>query len=426
MALPELADDRKTAERGWRATITRALIDVAPLRSSPAFRRLWIGRLASWLGGEIAAIAVLFQVWQSTRSTVWTGAVGLTQAIPVLVFGLFAGSIVDRGDRRRVYLIAISGQVLCAVFLAVQGSFRHPSVLGVLLLVALLAGLGTVAGPASRTFIPELLPRGQVAAGLALSRIASQATGLLGPALGGLVLARWGVSGCYLLDALCFIVAFAGAFGLPSLRVKGDLSRPGLGGVVDGFRFLGRQPLVRGALITELAAMLLAMPMSLFPLINQERFGNDPRTLGLFFSAIAVGGVLASVLSGVYLRMARPGLVMLTATASWGAALALFGVSSNPWVGLAFLVLAGVADTVSVVSRGTIVQQATPGELLGRMSAVEQMVGQAGADVGNMGAGLVAAATSGLAALLAGGLLCVAATALVAVTTPALRRSRIP
>jgi hypothetical protein len=164
------------------------------------------------------------------------------------------------------------------------------------------------------------------------------------------------------------------------------------------------------------------MPISLFPLVNAERFGNNPRTLGLFLSAIAVGGVFASVLSGVFTRLARPGLVMLGGSAVWGVALALFGISTDRWGGLAFLVLAGAADTVSVVSRGTIVQLHTPDALLGRVAAAELIVGQAGPDVGNMRGGLIAGATSGMVALVSGGLLCVTAVALVGATTPGLRR----
>jgi predicted MFS family arabinose efflux permease len=193
--------------------------------------------------------------------------------------------------------------------------------------------------------------------------------------------------------------------------------------VLDGLAFVVRNPVVRGALLTDLAATVLSMPISLFPLVNAERFGNNPRTLGLFLSAIAVGGVVASILSGMFTRLPRPGLVMLVASAAWGVSLALFGIAPDPLVGLAFLAVAGAADTVSVVSRSTIVQLHTPDALLGRVAAAEQIVGQAGPDVGNMRGGLVAGATSGMTALVSGGLLCAVAVVLVGATTPGLRRT---
>src|SRR6516225_7928848 len=385
----------REAGRGRRMGMRRALIDLAPLRSSPRFRRLWIGRACSGFGSQMTLVAVMFQAWHMTGSTVWTGAVGLAQAVPLIAFGLAAGSLTDRSDRHRLYLAATTGQAVCSGLLAVQGFSGRLPVAGVLLLVAAQACFIAGAGPASRTFIPRLLPRDQVAAGLALNRIGFQAAAL----------------------------AIYGAFGLPPMRPEGEPSRPGLSGVLDGLGFLARNAAVRGALLTDLAATVLSMPISLFPLINADRFGGDPRTLGLLLTAIAVGGVIASVFSGTFTRLPRPGLVMLGGSAAWGAALALFGAVPDPWLGLAFLVVAGAADTVAVVSRSTIVQLHTPDALLGRVLAAEQIVGQAGPDVGNMRAGLVAGAASGAAALVSGGVLCLTAVAVVGAATPELRRS---
>jgi MFS family permease len=404
--------------------LNRSLIDVAPLRTSAAFRRLWIGQSLSGLGGQMTLVAVMYQVWDATGSTVWTGAVGLAQAVPLVALGLFAGTLVDRADRRRIYLVTTTGQIVCAALLALQALLGPGPVGVVLALVALQSCCAAAGGPASRTFVPELLPARQVAAGLALRRISFQGAMLLGPALGGVVVGAWGVGACYVLDAVTFGAAFHGAFGLPALRPGAEAARPGLQGVRDGLAFLVRTPVVRGALVTDLAATVLSMPVSLFPLVNSERFGGDPGTLGLFLTAVAVGGVGASVLSGTFTRLPNPGRVMLAGSLLWGASLTAFGLVDGAWAGLACLVVAGAADTVSVVSRGTVVQTHTPRELLGRVGAAEQIVGQAGPDLGNLRAGLVAQVSTGTAALVSGGLLCVAAVATVAATTADLRGGR--
>lgn len=401
--------------------VRHALLDVAPLRTSPPFRRLWIGKALSGLGAQMTVVAVMFQVWRTTGSTTWTGAVGLAQAVPLVALGLFAGSVVDRVDRRKFYLVTTGGQAVCSLALALQGLLGNFPVAGVLLLVAAQSCFMAGSGPASRTFIPRLLPKEQLAAGLALNRIAFQGAMLIGPALGGLTVGGLGVAGCYLIDTLSFAAAILGALGLPRMDPGDEPARPGLRGALDGLAFLVRTPVIRGALLTDLAATVLSMPISLFPLVNAERFGDNPRTLGLFLTAVAVGGVAASLFSGTFTRLPRPGLVMIGGSATWGAALALFGLSRDPWAGLAFLTLAGAADTVAVVSRSTIVQLHTPDELLGRVSAAEQIVGQAGPDIGNLRGGLVADATSGMTALVSGGLLCIGAVALVATTTPGLR-----
>ncbi|WP_055697461.1 MFS transporter, partial [Streptomyces silaceus] len=403
--------------------LRRALLDVTPLRTSAPFRRLWAGQSLSGLGGQMTLVAVMFQIWQTTGSTTWTGAVGLAQAVPLVTLGLFAGSLVDRVDRRKFYLLMTTGQAVCSLLLALQGLFGHLPAAGVLGLVALQSCCVAGGGPASRTFVPHLLPPHQLAAGLALNRISFQGAMLLGPALGGLTVGALGVGACYAIDAAAFVAALWGACGLPPMTPGDTPARPGLRGVLDGLAFLGRTPVVRGALLTDLATTVLSMPISLFPLVNSERFGGDPRTLGLFLTAIAVGGVAASLLSGTFTRLPRPGLVMLGGSAAWGAALTLFGMASDPWAGLAFLAVAGAADTVAVVSRSTVVQRHTPKELLGRVSAVEQIVGQAGPDLGNLRGGLIADATSGSVALVGGGLLCLGAVAAVGLTTRELRGS---
>ncbi|WP_406473229.1 MFS transporter [Streptomyces platensis] len=401
--------------------VRRALLDVTPLRRSAPFRRLWLGQALSRLGGQMTLVTVMYQVWQTTHSTVWTGAVGLAQAVPLIVLGLFIGSLVDRVDRRKFYLIMTAGQAGCVLLLALQGLVGQFPTAAVLLVVAVESCFTAGSAPASRTFIPRLLPEEQRAAGVALNRISFQGAMLAGPALGGLILGRLGVGGCYLIDALTFAAAFYGAFGLPRMSPGDEPARPGLRGVADGLAFLVRTPVIRGALLTDLATTVLSMPISLFPQVNAERFGGNPRTLGLLLTAVAVGGVAASLFAGSFTRLSRPGLVMLAGSATWGAALALFGLSADPWAGLAFLALAGAADTVSVVSRSTLVQLHTPDELLGRVSAAEQIVGQAGPDLGNLRGGLVADATSGTTALVSGGLLCIGAVALVGTATPGLR-----
>jgi MFS family permease len=398
--------------------VSAVLIDLGPLRSSPAFRRLWIGGTLSGFGSQMTVVAVMFQVWEQTRSAVWTGAVGLCQALPIVVFGLFAGALADRADRRRLYLVTTAGSAVTSAVLAAQGLLGGAPVAGVLALVAVQSLFGAVGGPVGRTFLPHLLPPAERGAGLALNHISFQASMLVGPAVGGLLLGWIGVAGCYLVDAVTFLAALYGVLGLPRLPAAGERLGPGFRAVAEGLRFIKDNPAVRGALLTDLAATLLAMPISLFPLVNAAWFDGNPRTLGLFLTSIAVGGILASVLSGTFIRWGRPGSVMVGAAAVWGVALALFGLATNPWLGLACLVLAGAADTVAVVSRATVVQLHTPDALMGRVAAAEQIVGHAGPDLGNLRAGLVAGAFSGPVALISGGVLCVAAVAVIARRTP--------
>ncbi|OIJ27761.1 MFS transporter [Nocardioides luteus] len=392
------------------------LLDIAPLRTSPAFRRFFIGRAVSGLGGQISVVAVMYQVWESTHSPFWSGSVALAQLVPMLTIGLWGGSVADRADRRSILMATTIAQLVLALLLVGQALWlgTSPASLGpVLALVGLVAAVGAVAAPAGMGVIPRLLPAGQVAAGLALNRLSFQGSMLLGPALGGLIIGYAGLEIAYAVDAASFAAGFLGVLGLPALAPA--VRRSG-GGVLEGLRFAATQPVVRGVLLVDLAATVLAMPVSLFPLVNEERFGGDPRTLGLFLTAIAVGGVAASLFSGSFTRRTRPGLITIGAAAIWGISLGAVGLVSSPWLCLALLAVAGAADSVSVVTRGTLIQLAVPDDLRGRTAAVEMIVGAGGPEIGNLRGGAVAQLTSGSFALVSGGLTCLLALAAVGAT----------
>lgn len=393
------------------------LIDIAPLRTSRAFRRFFIGRAVSGLGGQIAVVAVMYQVWETTHSPFWSGSVALAQLVPMLIVGLWGGAVADRADRRSILMVTTLIQIVLALLLTAQALWlgTSPSSLTpVLVLVALMAAARSVAAPAGMGVIPRLLPTDQVAAGLALNRLSFQGSMLVGPALGGLIIGYAGLEIAYAVDALSFAVGFLGVVGLPRLT---PVTRTNGGGVLEGLRFAATQPVVRGVLLVDLAATVLAMPVSLFPLINEERFGGDPRTLGLFLTAIAGGGVAASLVSGSFTRRSRPGLITIGAAAVWGASLGAVGLATSAWLCLVLLAIAGAADSVSVVTRGTLIQLAVPDDLRGRTAAVEMIVGAGGPEVGNLRGGGVAELTSGSFALVSGGIGCLLALAAVGATS---------
>ncbi|WP_251838091.1 MFS transporter [Oceanitalea stevensii] len=401
------------------------LLDVRPLRVSPAYRRLWLGTSLSAVGGQIASVAVLFQVWEMTHSPVWTGAVGLARAVPLVLLGLVGGALADSVDRRVLVRWTMLAQLVAALGLAAQALLRVDSLGLLLLLVATQAGFGALGAPAQRTFPVRLLGRELVAAGIALQHLSFQAAMLVGPALAGVVLGQWGLTPAYLVQAVASLAALYAVVRLPAMPPTGAPSGRGPRAVVEGMRYIARSRVVSGLYVTDLVATLLAMPIALFPVINEERFGGNPETLGLFLSAVAVGGVLAGFASGTVTRSDRPGAVQLWAAGTWGAALAVFGMVGPLWSALAALVVAGAADTVSVISRGAAVQLATPDSHRGRVTSVEHVIGVAGPEIGNFRAGVVAGATSAAFAATLGGLACLVGIVVVAATNRELRRFRI-
>lgn len=439
--------------------IRRGLLDLRPLRASADYRRLWASGLVSGLAAQMSVVAVLYQVWELTRSPVWVGTIGLVQAVPMIVLGLLGGAVADALDRRAVVVRTTAVQALVAGGLAAQALLDVGSLALVLGLVALQSGAAALGAPARRTFVKRLLPLHLLAAGIALHMVGFQASMMVGPALGGLAIGVAGVGACYALNALSFLVALWAAYRLPPMppvpaggrdaddgettgAAGGDGADdadgadggqgqrrlrlgPVLASLGDGVRLTVRRPVLRGSFAVDLAATLLAFPVALFPMVNDLRFGGDPGTLGLFLSAVAVGGLLAGVASGLVTRATHLGWIQLGAATVWGVALAGFGLAGPLWLALACLAVAGAADTTSVTSRAAMVQLDTEDRMLGRVSSVEHVIGIAGPDLGNFRAGLVAGVWSPAVAAFSGGVLCVLAVVAVGLTHPQVARFRV-
>ncbi|WP_329377437.1 MFS transporter [Streptomyces sp. NBC_01716] len=402
-------------------------LDTRPLRGGGPFRDLWIGTAASQLGSQMSTVAVLAQVWDLTGSPLGTGAIGLVSGLATLLFGLLGGTLADAVDRRTVVRATTGGQLLAAAGLCAQALADNRNVLLLLTLVAAGAACAGLGAPARRTLPVRLLPPDQVAAGLALTNVSFQAGMLAGPALAGLIIARWDFAGAYAAQAVAVAISALAVIRLPPMRPEGagtagGRRRPERG----GWGVVLRRPTLWGSLATDLAATVFAMPVALFPLVNEARFGGDPRTLGLFLSAVAVGGIMAGLLSGTLTRRRGGGLVQLIAAGVWGLALAGFGLAGPLWSALCCLALAGAADTVSVITRSTLVQLETPDAYRGRVSSVEHVIGVAGPELGNFRGGLVASATSASFSLVTGGLFATLLVALVAAVNAPLRAYRPP
>lgn len=402
----------------------RLLIDIGPLREFPAFRRLWWGSALSATGGTMTTFAIALQVWRLTHSSVAVGAIGLVGATPALVFGLFSGALIDSVDRRRLVLRTSSGLAAVSAMFAAQAFAGLDQLRLLYVLIVVQSTLATINGPARRTFLARLLPTEQVPAGAALNMLVFHGSNTAGPALAGILAAAFGLKVCYLIDALSFAAALYAVFRLPAMRPDGKAMAPGLSAVLDGVRFIRRTPELVGALLTDMNATVLAMPIALFPAVNAARFHGNPRTLGLLTAALAVGGIIGSTLSGPVAHITRQGRAMLVAGAVWGIALAGFGLAHSLWLTLAMLVVAGIADVTTVVFRTAMIQVATPDEFRGRVSAAEYVVGAECPQLGNFRAGVVASATSPGISAVAGGLTATAGTALIGLALPAFSRYR--
>jgi MFS family permease len=404
----------------------RLLADVTPLRESVAFRRLWTGTTLSALGSQLTGFAVMLQVYDLTRSPFAVGAIGVAQMVPTLALGLLAGSVVDATDRRKLVLITSVCMAVVSALLAVQAFAGLRSVWLLYGLVAAASALGAINRPARSTFIPSLLPPSQLAPGLALDRLSSQIVLAVGPALAGVITAapHLGLRGCYTVDTVTFLISMYGVARLPAMRPQAGAARPGPRAVAAGVSFIRRSQVIAGAFLADLNATVFALPVALFPAINAERFGGNPRILGLFTAAVGVGGLTTAVFSGPVKHISRQGLAMLITVAVWGAAFAGFAVAPSLWLTLTLLGLAGAADMFTVVFRGVIVQSQTPDRFRGRVMAADYVVGAGGNQLGNLASGALGSLTSPTISAFSGGLTTVVGSLVIALALPAFTRYR--
>jgi MFS family permease len=447
----------------------RLLIDVTPLREHPAFRRLWLGTILSRTGSAMTSFAVTLQVYDLTRSTAAVGGLGVVMFVPLLLITLPGGTLADRVDRRRLVLWVQAGQAGLSAALFALAAFGGATLWALYALVALSSAFSAVSAPAQQTFIPRLVPKEQLGTAMALNRIVFQVMLIAGPALAGVVTAWSGLRGCYLADVASCAGALWAVARLPAMPPAAPAAREdraadedggdegdgaahedgtdGKGGAdgmgsadsddrerrrsglvltLEGLAFIRRTPALCGAFLADVNATFFALPVSLFPAINTQRFGGDPRTLGLFTTAIGVGGLVSAVFAGPLKHARRHGLVMLACVAVWGGGFALFAVAPSLWLTLLSLALAGFADTFTVVVRSIIVQEATPDEFRGRVNAADFLVGAGGSELGSLEAGLVGSWTTPAISALSGGLLTIVGTVAIGAALPGFLRYRSP
>jgi len=408
----------------YTPSVPSLVVDTTPLRVSPQFRRLWWGLSISNLGTQLTVVAVGLQVYHLTGSTFSVGMLGLFALVPLVVFGLYGGAIVDHYDRRTVALAASLVSWAVTITLAVQAWAGNESVGLLFALVAVQSGAGAVNSPARSAIIPRLLEPKLIPAANALQTIGFSVALTVGP-LAGAALAGVDFGLAYTVDALLFTAALAALLRLPPVPPEVSStrrSRVGIGSVVDGLRYLGTQHNVRMTFAVDLVAMVTAMPRVVFPAVGLLYLGGGATTTGALTAAIAVGSVLAGLFSGGLTRVRWQGRVIALAITVWGVAVVGFGLvlvgvgSTSPdhvlWValGLAFLtlVVAGGADAISSVFRQTILQTATPDDMRGRLQGVFIVVVAGGPRLGDLWIGTMSQRIGEAWAVVVGGLLCVA------------------
>jgi MFS family permease len=419
--------------------LRRLAADMAPLRASRDFRLLFASRTVTLFGSQATEVALLVQARRLTGSATAVGLLGAAELVPLVVFGLYGGALADRRDRRRLIRWCEAGLGGCAALLVLNAAvwdpaLWHPAVWPLYLLAAALMALTALQRPSLDASVPRVVRRDQLTAASALLSLSSNASFILGSALGG-VLATWpGPQAVYLLDLVSFAISLGFLAWLGPLPAPGTSAAPGTSpapgpsskptrragrrGLLDGLRYARGRPELVGSYLVDLAAMTFAFPNALFPFVAARL--HAPWAVGLMFAAPSAGALAASATSGWAGRVHRHGRAIALAAAGWGLAIAGFGLAPDVGAALALLVVAGGADMLSGIFRDTLWNQTIPDALRGRLAGLELLSYGLGPSAGQIRAGAVAGVTSPRISLVSGGLACVAAVALTCAALPGL------
>lgn len=410
-----------------RSRLRRIALDLTPLKVSRDFRLLWSGGFLSELGSQFARIAIYVQVTELTGSAAAVGMVGLTGLIGISLGTLVGGSFIDAHDRRRTLMGAqVAHTVSSGILLAgaIQG---HPPVWLIYLASALHAFVSSVDTPTRSAMTPRLVGKELMPSAVALNQVLWQTVGIVGSAVGGLLIAKVGFGAAYGIDLATYGALFLAAFMMRPMPPDREPGSPtGWAAVKEGFAFVRRNRLIQSTFVIDLIAMIFGMPQALFTFLAVTQFHRGPGLVGLLFAAPAVGALVGAFTAGWVKSIRRQGSAVIWAVVAWGAAITAFGlVGAHLALALFFLALAGAADVISAIFRNTITQLETPDSLRGRMSQIFILVVTGGPRLGDFEAGLVATWFTPTISVVSGGLACIVGAGVVALIYPELRHYRV-
>ncbi|TQL47190.1 transmembrane secretion effector [Homoserinimonas aerilata] len=418
------------------------LIDLTPLRVSPAFARLWAGNAIAGIGGQMTIVAVGLHLYAITGSTFAVAMVGTIALLPMILAGLYGGMLADAFDRRAVALGSAIAAWLSTVGIALVAWFEVEQLWPFYMLTTINSIAATVIGTSRAAIIPRLVPRELLPAASALSGVSMGVMVTVGPALAGILVATVGFGWTYTIDVIMFSAAFMGILTLPSIRPEAGAHPPGLKSVVQGIAFLRRAPNIRMSFIVDIVAMTFGRPHALFPAVGALVIGGGAVTVGILTAAGAVGTLLCSLLSGRLGTVRRHGVAIGWAIAVYGVFVAGFGVvlavlslggferatESIAGANVLALVLAavmmagtGASDNVSAIFRSTMMQTAVPDNMRGRLQGIFTVVVTGGPRLGDLYVGAISLAAGLWFPPLLGGLLIIALIALCMRATPSFR-----
>lgn len=388
------------------------LINLTPLKHRD-YRLLYFGQFVSTFGSMMTYVALPYQLYHLTNSSLAVGLIGVAQLVPILLTALVGGAYADAFDKRSVLLTVETLLALSTLGLAINAFVAEPSVALIYIFAALSAGFAGFHGPSKNAMTPRLVPKEEIPFTGPLKSVAATTAQIAGPATAGLLIASFGLKYAFVVDVATFGISFLCVALMRPMPPSGLAVKPSTNSIKEGLAYARSRQELLGTYITDFVAVVFGMPMALFPAVA-ENFGGA-RAVGWLYSAPAIGALVFSLFSGWTARVSRHGRAIIFSALIWGLAIIAFGFAPNLYLAVACLALAGGADMASGVFRNTVWNTTIPDHLRGRLAGIEMISYMSGPLLGNAESGLVASLVSTQFSILSGGVLCVVGVAAVAV-----------
>ena len=388
-----------------------------------SFRRYFASRFGAAFGAQVLSVSVGWQIYEETRNAVWLGWIGLVQFLPALLLVVVTGVAADRIGRRFIMGTAMLAELVCAVgILALSVTGQFDPVL-VLVFLTLFGVARAFLSPASSALAVNLVPREDFANAVGWTASSWQLASIAGPALGGFIYFLSPL-GAYATSALAFGVSAALIFSIPKPAQRITKEPTNLSVLLGGFSYVWKEKVVFGAISLDLFAVLLGGAVALMPVYANDILEIGPIGNGLLRTAPAIGAILMVIVITRFPIRDHAGLVLFVSVGLFGAATAVFGVSTIAWVSILALMFVGGFDMVSVMIREVLLQLWTPDEVRGRVNAVNSIFLGASNELGEARAGFMAARLGAVITVVGGGVAAVGVAALWAAMFPKLRKAR--
>ncbi len=360
-------------------------IDLSLFRKNRNFRYLFAAQLVSSFGSQMTIITVPFQIYHLTRSVFLTGLIGSVELVALALTALYGGVLSDRYNRKKIMILCESVMVLIVSLLAWNASLSEPILPLIFVGAALLSALNGLHRPAVEALLPAVVQEGDLEAVSSLGPMRNILTTVAGPSLAGLILAKYGASWTYIVDALTFVVSILlmKAVHVPTILLEhqpGDKSfwRE----IRAGIQYLRQRRDILGTYIIDFLAMVLVSPQVLMPHIA-ELFGAESY-VGVLYASPSIGALIALSFSAWTGRVYRHGLAVVCAALTWALCVGSVGLSGNIGAILFFLVLSGFFDMISGIFRMTIWNKTIPSTIRGRMASFEMLSYSSGPLLGQL------------------------------------------